>query len=402
MDAKGCKFRARGRNRTELDEARILLDYFEMFAQTKKNNRPPAEVAELPARGTDLDYETDAVVTEEDAENGIQAWRRIVDPLGVGPDVFLPIYRSDFIGDLSYLVPRTGDDEHPELHVDYIHAVYRLVVLWHHLSETPVLWGAAGLGKTETYRHMAWLMGLPFWRISVTASTEVDDLVGKMNYSPERGTYWTDGRLPAAWRSPGVICLDEPNVGPPDVWQLIRPLTDNSKQLVLDQNQGERIQRHPASFLGMAMNPSWDPRNTGTNLLGDADGSRLMHMMVPLPPEKVEREIIKRRVALDGWEMESGQLDLLMAISQSLRELVSGGSLAEVSWGVRHTIKVARVLRFFTMSDAVRMAVADYLAPELQQAVLDQVKLHTERPRPKRDVSTVAAGYEKNYGKGRR
>lgn len=321
------------------------------------------------------DYPTDKSVDEADAKDGIRAWRLIEDPK-TGNETYLPIYGEDHLTDEQReLIPRAGDDEHPELYLDHQQLLYRAAVLYMELDETPALWGIAGTGKTEFYRWLAWLMNLPFHRISITGSTEVDDLVGKTMYHPEKGTYFQYGRLATAWQSPGVICIDEPNTGPPDVWQLLRPLTDNSKQLVLDQHDGERIIRHPISFLGFAMNPAWDPRNTGAQPLADADVSRLMHINVSLPIEEVEREIITNRCLEDGYKIPEGELRLVLAVSKDLRDMSDTGAY-EGTWGVRNSVKVARLLRWTSPQDAFALAVGDFLEPTQREAVETALRSH--------------------------
>lgn len=319
------------------------------------------------------EYLSDRRVTDDEAERGIRAWRAIPDP-DSDRTVLLPIYNIDFFSPEEQAgIPRTGDDEHPEQYVDHMGLTYKAAVLWMHLDETPALWGVAGTGKTEFYRYMAWLMCLPFHRISVTASTEVEDLAGKMHYEPSRGTYFEYGRIPKAWGKPGIICLDEPNVGPPDVWQFIRPLTDNSKQMVLDMNNGERISRHEDAYLGLAMNPAWDVRNVGTGMLADADGSRLMHIFVDLPDSKTERRIIRERCKLDDWDIPEETLDAIMRIAVDIRRLCDEDTLP-ITWGIRPQIKVARALKWFSYPQAYRLATADYLEPEQAEALLDAVK----------------------------
>lgn len=320
-------------------------------------------------------HPTDAPVTDDERAAGIRAWRKVQDE-NERHEIMLPIFDPDFFEEEERAaIPRTGDDEHPEEYVDHMGLVYKTAVLWMALDETPALWGAAGTGKTEFFRHMAWLMCLPFHRISVTGSTEVDDLAGKMHYDPAKGTYFEYGRIPTAWGKPGVICLDEPNVGQPDVWQFIRPLTDNSKQLVLDMNKGERLPRHDYAFLGMAMNPAWDVRNSGTATIADADGSRLMHIYVDLPSEAIERKIIERRVSLDGWEISVEQLDMVIGVASDLRRM-SGEETIPITWGIRPQLKVARALKWFSPTDAYRLATADYLEPQHQELILDVVRSH--------------------------
>lgn len=376
--AATCEDKTAGERRTDLLEGMMLMPEYTAALQVD------SAVASFSRTAAPTEtYESDADVTPEDTKKGVKAWRQIRNPEGSGV-VMLPIFDPEFFDeDLRKAIPKTGDDEHPEEYVDHMGLVYKCAVLWMHLDETPAIWGVAGTGKTEFYRHMAWLMGLPFHRISITASTEVEDLAGKMHYEPSRGTYFEYGRIPKAWQTAGVVCLDEPNVGPPDVWQFIRPLTDNSKQLVLDMNNGERVTRHELAFLGMAMNPSWDIRNAGTTMLADADGSRLMHIYLDMPTEEVEREIIKARVALDDFELSDESLNAVMGIAKDLRLLSKNESLP-ITWGVRQQIKVARSLKYFEFPQAYRLAAADYLEPESQEMILDVVKSHS--PLAKRDA----------------
>lgn len=322
-------------------------------------------------------YASDFPVSPEDTAAGIRAWRQIVDPEGTGYYTKLPVFEGSWFSETERAkIPQTGDDEHPENYIDHNGAVYKVAVAWMELDETPMLWGQAGVGKTELFRHMAWLMQLPFERISITGSTELDDLAGKMLFE-DGETVFRYGRVPLAWGKPGVICLDEPNVGPPDVWQFIRPLTDNSKQLVLDQNKGEKLPRNEAAFMGMAANPAWDPINVGAQTIGDADGSRLLHVLMELPNAEIEREILRARCELDGWEITEAQLDVIMGIAADLRSLCENGSLP-ISWGIRNQIKVVRASRWFDLAQAYKLAAADQLEPTAAEELLNVVKSHAD------------------------
>jgi MoxR-like ATPase len=377
IEARQCEFRTFGKVRENSLNVNLLPEYEDAFslsadpvkAYFKKKNSNFVEPHEYPS---------DKEVDPADAARGIRGWFKVVDPDGSGNHSFLPIYDPEYFDATERAkIPRTGDDEHPELYVDHFGGLYLLAVTWRELDETPALWGEAGTGKTELFRHAAWRMCLPFERVSITAQTEIEDLIGKMKFSPEKGTYFEYGRLPLAWMKPCVLCLDEPNVGRPEVWQEIRPLTDNSKQLVIDQNEHERAPRHDDCYFGMAMNPGWDVRNVGTNQIGDADASRLFHIYMELPPEPLEREIIVNRVKLDGWEIDENRLNALMKIAVDIRALCKDDTLP-ITWGLRPQIKVARAMRWFDPVTAYRRAIADYLEPEAQEQLLDQVRAHIE------------------------
>jgi len=366
-----CSVSEFGPNRASLLGVTLFPEYDEEFFT-------PDLIAAFKVEFDPHTYATDKPLSKSDQESGVRAWKKIFDKERPDFDtgVYLPIYDLSRYSEIDKAkVPQTGDDEHPEDYLDHNNAIYKVAVLWTELDETPALWGPAGVGKTELFRHLAWMMQLPFERISVTASTELDDLAGKMHFDAGKGTFFQYGRVPMAWQRPGVILLDEPNVGQPDVWQFLRPLTDNSKQLVLDMNEGERISRNVDAYLGFAMNPAWDPRNVGTAVIGDADGSRLMHLFMDLPPEQLEEQIIVTRCKHDGYEITKKILKTCMSISKELRGLCDQGTLP-MSWGIRPAVKVARATRWFTMIDAYKIAVGDFLEPQQAEIVLDVVKAH--------------------------
>lgn len=374
-EAKNCEFRSFGKVRETTGGLHLLPEYEEAFATSGDPVR-----AFFKSRKEGIvdptEYPSDKEVSPDEEESGIRAWRKVVDPDDSGSEVYLPIYRGDFFTpEEQSKIPKTGEDAHPELYVDHFGGVYGCAVAWMELDETPTLWGQAGTGKTELFRHLAWLMQIPFERVSVTASTELDDVAGKMRYTPDIGTYFQYGRLPKAWIKPCVLCIDEPNVGPVDVWQFLRPMTDNAKQLVLDMNDGEHLDRHSDCYLGLAMNPAWDAKNVGALEISDADANRLFHTFVELPPLALEREIIQERVKLDGWELSSDQLNMVMVIAGEIRDLAKDGTL-QISWGIRPQIKVARALKWFAPVAAYRRGVADFLDEEPREIILDVVRAH--------------------------
>lgn len=322
------------------------------------------------------DYPTDEPVDPDDAAYGIRAWRYIYSPDGSGRYTKLPIFDfNSFTAEEQLQIPQTGDPEHPEWYVDVNGYVYQAAISMWELDETPALIGQPGTGKTELARHLAWMMGLPFVRISLTGDSEVDDLIGFMEYTPTDGTRFRLGRVVRAWTRRCVTLLDEPNTAPDAVWQRIRPMTDNSKQVALDEAGGDIFNRDPYSFVMLAYNPSWDARNIGTQELAAADRDRLDHINISLPPPEVEREIVRKRcVEGDEFNISDQDLDRIMAVAGDIRRLVNEGF--PISWGIRPNIKVARKLRWFDPITAYKIAVTNDLEPQTAQTLLDSVRSH--------------------------
>lgn len=316
---------------------------------------------------------TDVPLTGDDIARNIRAFQRVTDPEGYGPDIMMPIFNK--WPEFQELVPQIEDEQEPHKYADYGGFTYTLLAAWLHLHQTPALWGAGGVGKTDMGRFMAWKMQLPFFDISITAESSVDEIIGK--YTFENGeTKFNYGRLPTAWGRAAIILLDEPNTGPNEVWQQIRPLADNRKRLVVGSNKSEYIDKHRDAYLQMAMNPNWDVLNVGTNVIGDADLSRLFHIYVAYPPEDLEKEIIRARSVVDGVPgVTDKQLNLMMKATKDLRRIAHDGQL-DSSWGIRHNIKVGKALTYFPPQKAYRLALSDSLPPDQIEIVSGIVNSH--------------------------
>lgn len=327
------------------------------------------EVAEAAKAVTEEREPTDA-----ERADGIAGFRRFFSDDNTRW-VDLPIFDPEHFDETERAkIPVAGSEGAPEVYVDHANLGYRVAVAWA-LGETPALNGPAGTGKTMLFQWLAYELGLPFERVSITASSSVDDLAGYMELHGGQ-TEFVLGRIPKAWAKPCVMVIDEPNAGPPEVWQFIRPITDSAKQLVIDANHGQTVDRNRYSFLGMAMNPAWDWRNTGVSPLADADGSRLLHIAVDYPSVEDERAIILGHCEGDGIEVNVSDLDALLSVATELRKLSREQTL-QVSWGVRQQVQVARLLPYFDFVGAFRMAVTDSLEPEQADLILTQVNLAT-------------------------
>lgn len=369
-DCKGCPFAKEGNPVNPTTSGMSLRpEYDEGFSI-------PVDVAIkrlVSAGNTNLEpttFVTEKEVTEADKADGIRAWRRVKNPDGSGQEVFLPIFdREHFTPEQQTNIPSTDDMEHPELYIDYGNLLYTFGVESFMLDETLCLQGPPGVGKTEFARWIAWLMQVPFRRFSFTSSSEVDDMIGKMMYDNELGTYFQQGRIPQAYAQAGVLVCDELNLAEPPIREALRPAFDNNKQLVLDASAGESVTRHPYCFFVIAQNPSWDMRNLGASEMADADYNRLSIVHLEYPPEAVERHIIMERCKLDGYEIPEKKLDLLMSVANDLREASKQGTIP-FTWGIRQQIKVARKTQWYSAVDAYKRAALDFYEEETRTTVI--------------------------------
>jgi len=374
-EAKGCEYRSRGTARNHMTGITFIREYTPDFL----GDNDPVLILKR-TRGEFIppeDFKTDAPVSSGDEEDGIRGWRKITDPK-TGIEIFIPVFTDTiFTPERRAMIPRTGDREHPEDYVDHMQLTYKVGVLWHELEETPALWGISGTGKTEFFRYMAWLMNLPYHHFPINYSSELDDLEGKLLFINQQ-TDFQLGRFSSEWTEPGVLGVDEWNTGKEDVQQFFRPLTENSRRLILDQWDGRHLAQGEFTYLGMSMNPPWDMRNIGAHEISDADSRRLNHIRVDLPPEEVEKEIILRRVqSLDGYVIHPDRIDFVMKCAEDIRGLSENGTIP-ISWAIGPQIKVARLLKYFEPIQAYGIAAANFLEPQAAERLLDAVKTHVE------------------------
>lgn len=303
---------------------------------------------------------------------GVKGLVKLNDPSGTGNTVTVPIFDRNHWGpETESLIPKTGDDEHPEDYVDYMENLWRVGVLWFELDQSPTFWGQPGIGKTEFARYLAWLMQLPLIRIPITGSTELDDIEGYTVF--ENGeTRFKYGRVATWWQRPCVLYIDEPNVGPREVWQFLRPVMDDSKSLHIDAADGEELPKDDFCMLVLAANPAWDMRNEGTHDIADADVRRMSHIDFDYPDKETEAKIIKIRLKSgDDFDIPDQLLTKVQTIGEGLRRM---SNELPITWGVGQQIKVSRFLRWFPAVDAYKLAAASYLDPEQRERMLTEVR----------------------------
>lgn len=381
-ESKDCRWAEHGGQRKDTDWFTLRTEYEEGFSWSDNPGIMVPEV-EVDLTGDFIeptDYPSDKDVTPQDESEGIRAWRAIKNPYNGEQVTYLPIFRTDFFdADDQAQIPKTGSQEHPEFFVDYAGLTYRAAVNIVQLQRTPILWGPAGVGKTEFARYLAWMMNVPFIRISLNKASEVEDLAGKPWVEESNGASimtWQDGRVPKAWVRVCVFMLDEMNLTQDEVWQWVRPLTDNSKQLVLDQGKAETRDRNKWCFPLMSGNPAWDPRNIGAQELSDADGDRVSHLEVNIPPDHVERSILRKVCEIDGWKIPDETLNTIMNIAVDLREMAKGDGELGVSWGLRPQIAVVRLSRWFPLVECYHEAKLNLLEPQTRELAMGAITDH--------------------------
>lgn len=192
-------------------------------------------------------------------------------------------------------------------------------------GENVALIGERASGKTAMAKMYAHLIGQPYYRQLISASTDTMQLVGGYD---DRG--WKDGLLLNAGRpdgTPGMLLLDELNLGSSALLERLNPVLDDERKIVLAEKEGEEIRLHPDfRFIG-AMNPPTKGYG-GRQKLSKAMQNRLTQIYVPdLNKTDEQKEILRAIAAKKG--VPEAVADAIVDTHQWAAEAYKGGTIGK-------------------------------------------------------------------------
>ena len=164
--------------------------------------------------------------------------------------------------------------------------------------QNTLLVGPTGAGKTHAIRLVAKELGIPYVRLNLNRMTTVEDFVGQ--WVPEKGGgyKWNDGMLTRLMRYGGVVVVDEINAAPPEILFVLHSVTDDERQIVLTQKDGEVVKAHPDFWFVATMAPEY----YGTEKLNQALKDRF-EVVLQYPYDiSIERQLLK-----DEWLVRAGE-----------------------------------------------------------------------------------------------
>lgn len=230
------------------------------------------------------------------------------------------------------------------------------------------VYGISGLGKTFQMEQACAKHRRPFFRTQITKDTTSEELVG--SYSLINGnTVWVDGPILKAYRSGGVLLLDEIDLNPS---LMVLQGVLESKPLYVFQT-GELV--HPkAGFQIFATgNTKGDGSSfeyVGTTSLNKAFLERFDWIVEQkMPTIAAERRIIDKWLKVNGISVPEESLDLLFKFIEIVWKSFKSGdsSIFLSSRRIQSIIKGWTLCGRFT--DAIQMALAHYPEDEAKALV---------------------------------
>ena len=261
-------------------------------------------------------------------------------------EVSLPVYDPDSFPEADRVKIPTEST-----FIDHDDLVYKVAVDLQR-GKVPMLWGPAGVGKTQLARHMAFLMRVPFERIPLGETSEREDVTGHYELKGA-STEWIQSRLARSFTRPGVTCIDEWNAAPPAVLHVARPILDDSAQLALDAYDGRILLKHQHNFILATGNPDWMPQYAGLLPLSESDADRLSHITVGWPNVKVETEILLNHMGLHELDrVPAWQVICALRTWEDLRSNIDNGNLG-ITAGTRSLVNFIECLQYHPVREAM-------------------------------------------------
>lgn len=164
--------------------------------------------------------------------------------------------------------------------------------------QNTLLIGPTGAGKTHAIRVVAKKLEIPYVRLNLNRMTTPEDFVGQWVPKKGGGYKWNDGILTRFMRHGGVVVVDEINAAPPEILFVLHSVTDDERQIVLTQKDGEVVKAHPDFWFVATMAPEY----YGTKKLNQALKDRFEVVLQYPYDTNIERELLK-----DQWLVRASE-----------------------------------------------------------------------------------------------
>lgn len=230
------------------------------------------------------------------------------------------------------------------------------------------IYGISGLGKTMQVEQACAKHKRPFFRVQVTKDSTSEDLVG--SYSLINGnTVWVDGPILKAYRSGGILLLDEIDLNP--TLMVLQGVLEN-KPLYVFQT-GELVRPKKGFQVFATGNTKGDGSNfeyVGTTTLNKAFLERFDWIVEQkVPTIKAERRIIERWLKVSSINMDEDLLNTFFKFVDIVWKSWQSGD-ASIFLSTR---RIQSIIKGWTicesMSDAIELALAHYSDEEAKALV---------------------------------
>lgn len=269
---------------------------------------------------------------------------------------------------LGFDVPTMAfDAPHPDVPAidpSYKFYVPVLVEALQAIAENDILWiyGDSGCGKSEFWKQLAAYLGMPYTRLNMDGHLTRGDIIGVNRIVPnaerQMEMRFIDGILPRAMARPGLLLIDELDLGDPEIMAVLQPVLEGEPLRILEDH-GRVVRPHPLFRIGVTGNTTGlgPDSNAYLNAFEQSAATRdriAAFVKMPYMTPAIEKKVLQERMP----GVDEAFLDNLIALANKVRE----------AYDKRHVNQIFSTRA--TQAAARRYARVGGLYPSQQEAVL--------------------------------
>lgn len=221
------------------------------------------------------------------------------------------------------------------------------------------VYGLSGIGKTMQIEQACAKNGKPFFRMQITRDVTNEDLIG--SYSLKNGnTEWVDGPVLKAYRSGGILLLDEVDLNPS--LMVLQVVLENKPFFV--QQTGELV--YPKTGFnvfatGNTKGDGSDNRFVGASVLNDAFLERFVAIVEQsMPKDEDEKRIIDKYIELEDIKLDENIYGVFLKWISMIRKSYAEGNV-DVYISSRRVQYILKMYKFTgKFSNSLKFAISRY------------------------------------------
>lgn len=261
----------------------------------------------------------------------------------------------------------------PEIDPTFKFYVPVLAEALHSVSANEILWlyGDSGCGKSEMWKQLAAHLGMPYTRLNMDGQLTRGDIIGVNRMVPNADRQmemrFIDGILPRAMARPGLLLIDELDLGDPETMAVLQPVLEGEPLRILEDH-GRIVRPHPEFRIAVTGNTTGlgSDTNAYLNVFQQSAATRdriSAFVQMPYMTPSIEEAVLKER--MPGIDVDF--VSKLIKLANKVREGYAQGEINQL-FSTRATQAAARrYMRFEKL----------YPTPEIAaRAILETVILN--------------------------
>lgn len=239
------------------------------------------------------------------------------------------------------------------------------------------IYGLPGTSKTITIEQLCAHYKKPFFRTQISRETVDEDIIGSFKLI-NGNTVWQDGPAMQAYKSGGILLLDEVDLNPN--LMILQNILEGKPFYVAQT--GELVHPHEGFNVfatGNTNGTDTDAQYVGTTVLNAAFLDRFAIIIKQdIPTESVEKLILKKMVSHFSIEIEDEIIESLVTWASMTRKSYLENTI-ETYISTRRLIYIIKTYKIIkNITSAVEMSMSRYMSEESSALVLLWKTIYTK------------------------